>query len=237
MVVLLIQSGQKWHLHISLEVQWLVAEELGHNSAFVWAVSPPLERLISLQDSFFFAYKMKTVLEEFFSFTKRCWLAGSRSRHLCYCLFHYPHSHQPHPSCPPPSLWALATLHYLLSRAIFQGRMGRGTRLLEWHTTSNGPEHCPERCINLLSYCLSKSRIQLSFSNRSSPDLPPSLNVLHKSACKVISFHTISLMILHSTQLAPIPDFSLRSAVFELGCAAENYNASQGNGHYFNFHL
>lgn len=115
MVVLLIQSGQKWHLHISLEVQWLVAEELGHNSAFVWAVSPPLERLISLQDSFFFAYKMKTVLEEFFSFTKRCWLAGSRSRHLCYCLFHYPHSHQPHPSCPPPSLWALWPLSITFS--------------------------------------------------------------------------------------------------------------------------
>lgn len=136
------------------------------------------------------------------------------------------------------SVGSLATLHYLLSRAIFQCGMGRGNRLLEWHTTSHGPEHCPERSINLLSYCLSKSRIQLFFSNRSSPDLPPfSLNVLHKSACKVISFPTISLMVLHSTQLAPIPDFSLSSAVFELGCAAESYNASQGNGHYINFHL
>lgn len=136
------------------------------------------------------------------------------------------------------SVGSLATLHYLLSRAIFQYRMGRQNRVAEWHTTSHSLEHHPERSINLLSYSLSKSRIQIFLSNRSSPDLPPfSLNVLHKSAYKVISFPTISLMLLYPTQLEPIQDFSLRPEAFELGCAAGNYNALQGRGHYFNFHV
>lgn len=44
-------------------------------------------------------------------------------------------------------------------------------------------------------------------------------------------------MLSQSTQLAPVPDFSLRPAMFELGCAAGNYNALKGNGHYFNLHV
>jgi len=155
--VLLIQSGQKWHFPISLEVQWLVAEKLGHNSAFVWAFSTLLERLMSLQDSLLLPVRWRLFFKSVhslraFTFTKKdVDKLAQRSQQLCYCLFHCQHLHQPYPSCPPPSLCSglspLPSQQVLISVYDDQGTQD----WLEWHTTSHYLEHCPERSINLLS--------------------------------------------------------------------------------------
>lgn len=125
------------------------------------------------------------------------------SQQLYYCLFHYPHLHQPYSSCPPLSL--CSGLSPLPSQqvhiSVYNGQEKQGW--LERHKTSHRFEHCPERSINLLSTaCSTESRYSyLNLLN--SPFLPPySFKVLHKSAYNTISFSDLSLMPLHSTQLA-----------------------------------
>lgn len=120
------------------------------------------------------------------------------SQQLYYCLFHYPHLHQPYPSCPPLSLCSgLSPLPFQqVHISVYNGQEKQ--HWLEWHKTNHRFEHCPERSINLLSTtCSTESRYSYLTDQVHSSHL-----ILYSS---YINLHTIRSLFLFFLSCPSIP--------------------------------